>query len=96
MLSASELNFATREGADLPAWLSDLRDGKSLRIWRLADAKTVTLRLRNHNVYVRVRELSSVFVGEISGFEPSVAQFAGMRAGDLIVFRQAHIFAADE
>jgi len=96
MLSASELNFSTRQAGDLPRWISSPRDAKSLRIWRLPDAKTVILRLRHHNVQVRVRELSSVFVGEISGFEPSIGELEGMRVGDLIVFRQAHIFAASE
>jgi hypothetical protein len=96
MLSASELEFATRENADLPAWISDPEGRQSLRLWREPDAKTVTLRLGRHGVLVRVREMSSVFVGEISGFEPSVAELRGMRAGDLIVFRQAHIFAATE
>jgi len=93
MLSATELNFSTREAGDLPAWITPQ---KSLRIWALADAKSVTLRLHGHDVLVRVRELSSVLVGEVSGFVPSVVDLAGMRVGDLIVFKQAHIFAANE
>ncbi|HXM81698.1 MAG TPA: hypothetical protein VN929_07200 [Burkholderiales bacterium] len=61
----------------------------------MADAKSVTLRLGSESVLVRVRERSSLFVGEISGFEPSAGvEFRGMRVGDLIVFSQAHIFGA--
>jgi hypothetical protein len=93
MLSATELDFATRTTGELPGWLTQQ---KSLRIWPLAEAKTVTLRRRGHNVLVRVRELSSVLVGEISGFEPSVAALDGMYVGDLIVFKPAHIFAASQ
>jgi hypothetical protein len=93
MLSATELNFSTREARDLPAWITQQ---KSLRIWALADAKSVTLRLRGHDVLVRVREVSSVLLGEVSGFVPSVVGLEGMRVGDLIVFKQAHIFAASE
>ena len=93
MLSATELNFSTREASDLPAWITQQ---KSLRIWALPEAKSVTLRLRSHNVLVRVREVSSVLLGEVSGFVPSVVALEGMRVGDLIVFKQAHIFAAGE
>jgi hypothetical protein len=95
MLSAAELRFATRQHSDLPAWVSDLGRRQPLRIWTLADAKSVTLRLGSESVRVRVRERSSLFVGEISGFEPTAGvEFQGMRVGDLIVFNQAHIFAA--
>ncbi len=93
MLSATELNFSTRETGVLPAWITQQ---KSLRIWALAEAKSVTLRLRGHDVLVRVREVSSVLLGEVSGFVPSVVELQGMRLGDLIVFKQAHIFAASE
>jgi len=95
MLSAAELNFSTRESGDLPAWVAQPPD-MSLRIWPWAGAKTVTLRLRAHNVLVRVRESSSVFVGEIAAFEPTTAALEGMRVGDLIVFKETHIFAAAE
>jgi hypothetical protein len=51
--------------------------------------------LGSESVLVRVRERSSLFVGEISGFEPSVGvEFHGMRIGDLIVFKEEHIFGA--
>ena len=93
MLSATELHFSTREASDLPAWITQQ---KSLRIWALPEAKSVTLRLRSHNVLVRVREVSSVLLGEVSGFVPSVVALEGMRVGDLVVFKQAHIFAAGE
>ena len=93
MLSASELDFAVRPAGNLPAWL---KLQKSLRIWPLAEAPTVTLRRRGHNVLVRVRELSSVLVGEISGFEPGAQTLDGMYIGDLIVFKPAHVFAASE
>ena len=53
------------------------------------------MRLRGENVLVRVRERSSLFVGEISGFEPSVGvEFQGVHVGDLIVFKVEHIFSA--
>jgi hypothetical protein len=95
MFSANQLNFSTRQHGDLPAWVLDLAPRQRLRIWALADAKNVTLRLGSESVLVRVRERSSLFVGEISGFEPSVgAEFQGMRVGNLIVFNEAHIFAA--
>ena len=95
MLSANQLNFSTRPHGDLPAWVSNLALRQPLRIWALADAKSVTLRLGSESVLVCVRERSSLFVGEISGFEPSAGiEFQGMRVGDLIVFSQAHIFGA--
>ena len=89
MLSAAELNFATREASELPAWLKET----SFRIWPWAEAKTVTLLLRGHNVLVKLRERSSVLVGEISGFEPNTAAPGGLHIGDLIVFKPAHVFA---
>src|ERR1700704_5114707 len=96
MLSANQLNFSTRQGGDLPAWVSNLGPRHRLRIWALADAKSVTLRLGSESVLVCVRERSSLFVGEISGFEPSVGvEFQGVRVGDLIVFNEAQIFAAN-
>lgn len=68
---------------------------QALRIWSLADAKNVTLRLGSESVLVHVRERSSLFVGEISGFEPSTsARFQGMSVGELIVFKEEHIFDA--
>ncbi len=95
MLSATQLNFSTRERGDLPAWVSNLAPRQRLQIWALADAKSVTLRLGSESVLVRVRERSSLFVGEISGFEPSAgARFQGMSVGDLIVFNEVHIFGA--
>jgi hypothetical protein len=95
MLSATELRFSTRQRGDLPAWVSSLEPRQRLRIWTPADAKSVTLRLGSENVLVQVRERSSLFVGEISGFEPSArVELQGMRVGDLIVFNQAHIFDA--
>ncbi len=94
MLSAAQLNFSTCSRGDLPAWVSNPAC-QPLRIWALADAKSVTLRLGSESVLVGVRERSSLFVGEISGFEPSAgAEFQGMRVGDLIVFQPAHIFGA--
>jgi hypothetical protein len=94
MLSATELRFSTRQGGDLPAWVSNRP--QRLQIWPLTDAKSVTLRLGSESVLVRVRERSSLFVGEISGFEPSVGvEFQGVRVGDLIVFNEAQIFAAN-
>ena len=94
MLSATQLNFSTGSRGDLPAWVSNPAR-QPLRIWALADAKSVTLRLGSESVLVGVRERSSLFVGEISGFEPSAGvEFQGMRVGDLIVFQQAHIFGA--
>ena len=95
MLSAAELNFSTRQSGSLPAWVSNSAPRQPLRLWALADAKSVTLRLRSENVLVRVRERSSLFVGEISGFEPSAGvEFKGVRVGDLIVFKEEHIFGA--
>jgi hypothetical protein len=95
MLSATELAFSTRQRGDLPAWVSNLAPRQSLHLWSLADAKSVTLRLGSESILVRVRERSSLFVGEISGFEPSAGvAFKGMRVGDLIVFKEAHIFDA--
>jgi len=94
MHSAAQLNFSTSQRGDLPAWVSD-RARPHLRIWTLADGKSATLRLGSESVLVSVRERSSLFVGEISGFEPGAgAEFRGMRVGDLIVFQQAHIFGA--
>jgi len=90
LLSAAELDFATREAGDLPAWLKQ----SSLRIWSLADAKTVALRLRDHDVLVKLRERSGVLVGEVTGFRPGTAP-RGLRIGDLIIFRPAHVFAVD-
>jgi hypothetical protein len=95
MLSATELNFSTRQRGDLPTWVSNPVPRQTLRIWDLPNAKSVTLRLGSESVLVRVRERSSLFVGEISGFEPSVGvEFQGMRIGDLIVFKEEHIFGA--
>jgi len=95
MLSANQLNFSTRQHGALPAWISNPAPRQSLRIWALADAKCVTLRLGGESVLVRVRERSSLFVGEISGFGPGAGvEFRGMRVGDLIVFNEAHIFDA--
>ena len=95
MLSATELRFSTRHRGDLPAWVSNLELRQALRIWTPTDAKRVTLRFGSENVLVQVRERSSLFVGEISGFEPSGGvELHGMRVGDLIVFNQAHIFDA--
>jgi len=77
MLSATELNFSTRQRGDLPAWVANPIPRQSLRLWALADAKSVTLRL------------------EISGFKPSAGtEFRGTRVGDLIVFKEEHIFGA--
>jgi len=93
MLSAEELRFSTRTAGSLPDWISNPE--RPLRIWSLAEAKAVKLRSGSENILVRVREQSSLFVGEISGFEPSGgAEFRGLRIGDLIVFRQSHIFEA--
>jgi hypothetical protein len=89
LLSAAELNFAIREAGDLPAWLKE----SSFRIWPLAEAKTLTLRLRGHDVLVKLRERSGVLVGEISGFAPSTTALDGAHIGDLIVFKPAHVFA---
>lgn len=89
MLSAAELDFATRETGDLPAWLKET----AFRIWPWAAAKTLTLRLHGQTVLVKLRERSSILVGEISGFEPNTAAPGGVHVGDLIVFRPAHIFA---
>ena len=95
MLSANQLNFATRQHGNLPAWVSNLVSRQRLRIWALADARRVALRLGSESVLVCVRERSSLFVGEISGFEPSAGvEFQGMRVGDLIVFNEVHIFDA--
>jgi hypothetical protein len=94
MHGAAQLNFSTFQRGDLPAWVSN-RARQPLRIWTLADAKSVTLRLGSESVLVNVRERSSLFVGEISGFEPSAGdEFQGLHVGDLIVFQQAHIFGA--
>ena len=92
MLSAAELKFSTRESGGLPAWLTE----KSLRIWPLPEAKTVTLRLKGLEVLVKVRERSSILVGEISGFQPGISALAGLHVGDLIVFTHSHIFAASD
>jgi hypothetical protein len=89
LLSAAELDFATRETAGLPAWLRE----SSFRIWPLAEAKTLTLRLRNHDVLVKLRERSGVLVGDVCGFEPSVAALGAVRPGELIIFKPAHVFA---
>jgi len=88
LLSAAELNFAIGEVGELPEWLKE----PSFRIWPLAEAKTVALRLGGHEVLVKLRERSGVLVGEISGFEPNTAAL-GLRIGDLIVFKRAHVFA---
>jgi hypothetical protein len=89
LLSAAELNFAIREAGELPAWLKET----SFRIWPWADAKTVMLRAGGRDVLVKLRERSSVLVGEISGFEPNSAAPGGLHIGDLIVFKPAHVFA---
>ena len=89
MLSAAELNFATRGAGDLPEWLTE----SSFRIWPLAEAKTLTLRLRSYDVLVKLRERSGVLLGEVCGFEPSVAALGAVRIGELIVFKPAHVFA---
>ena len=90
MLSATELRFSTRERGDLPAWILEK---KSLRMWSLADAKTVTLRAGSVNVLVKVREQSSLFVGEIVEVEPGAPrELQRVRVGELIVFTKAHIF----
>jgi hypothetical protein len=95
MISDKELNFSTRQPGGLPAWVSNRARRQPLLIWTLADAKSVTLRLRGENVLVLVRERSSLFVGEISGFGPSAGvEFQGVRVGDLIVFKEEHIFGA--
>lgn len=53
------------------------------------------MRLGSESVLVRVREQSSAFVGEISGFAPSIGvEFQGMRVGDMIVLKEEHIFGA--
>ncbi|HYY62257.1 MAG TPA: hypothetical protein VE756_12815 [Burkholderiales bacterium] len=89
MLSAAELNFATCGAGELPEWLRE----SSFRIWPLAEAKTLTLRLRGHGVLVKLRERSGVLVGEVCGFQPSVAALGAVRIGELIVFKPAHVFA---
>ena len=89
MLSASELSFATREARDLPACLKE----SSFRIWPLAEAKTLTLRLRSYAVLVKLRERSGILVGEVCGFEPSIAALGAVRIGELIIFKPAHVFA---
>jgi hypothetical protein len=81
--------------AILPAWVSNLAPRRPFRIWALADAKSVALRLGSESVLVRVREQSSALVGEISSFAPSIGvEFQGMRVGDIIVFKEEHIFGA--
>ena len=92
MLSAAELNFATRNPGELPAWLRETL----LRIWRPEEAKILILRTRGREVLVKLRERSGVLVGEICGFEPSVAAPDGLQVGDLIVFRPSHVFAVRE
>lgn len=89
MLSASELSFATRDAGGLPAWLKE----SAFRIWPLAEARTLTLRLGSHEVLVKLRERSGVLVGEVCGFEPSVAALGAVRIGELIIFKPAHVFA---
>lgn len=90
MLSARELGFSIRERGDLPEWVTETA---SLRIWSLEDAKTVALRARSVNVLVKIREQSSLFVGEIVGVEPSAPrELHSVRVGELIVFTKAHIF----
>jgi hypothetical protein len=51
------------------------------------------LRLRGHGVLVKLRERSGVLVGEVCGFQPSVAALGAVRMGELIVFKPAHVFA---
>lgn len=93
MLSASELKFATRQKGELPPWL---RPQKGIRIWPLAQAKTVTLRLADHNVLVKLRERSTILLGEVTAFAPAAKDLPGVHLGDLIVFNEAHVFAASE
>jgi hypothetical protein len=92
LLSAAELNCATRDTAALPAWLNET----ALRIWPFAAAPTIVLRLRERDVLVKLRERSGVLVGEICGFEPGGPPLAGVHAGELIVFKPAHIVALRE
>jgi hypothetical protein len=95
MLSALELGLFTRQSGDLPAWISGGEPAQSLHLWSLADGKSVTLRSRAGSILVYVRERSSLFVGEIYGFEPDAgSNFPGMSVRDLIVFREEHIFGA--
>jgi len=89
LLSAAELNFAIGQAGDLPEWLKE----SSFRIWPLAEAKTLTLRLRGHDVLVKLRNEAAFLVGEISGFAPSTPALDGAHVGDLIVFKPAHVFA---
>ena len=93
MLSATELRLATQHAGDLPDWL---RQRSPTRIWPLEQAKTVTLRMADCNLLVKVRERSSILVGEVCGFEPNHGAHVGIRVGDLIVFNESHIFAATD
>ena len=91
MLSASELGFSTRTAGDIPAWVEAKG---SLRIWTLENAKTATLRAHSVNVLVKIREQSSLLVGEIVEVEPNAhSKLAGVRVGELIVFSTDHILA---
>jgi hypothetical protein len=95
MLSAQQLKFSSREGGTLPAWIAN--PPRPLCLWSLSDAKTVALRSENANVYVKVRELSSLFVGEIVGFEPKGTVMPhDVRVGELIIFNKTHIFEATD
>ena len=96
MLNAAQLKFSVRQAGELPAWISDPTVGRSLRIWPLASAKTVTLRLGQQSVFVKVREASSLLVGEIVGVEPGHTLPAEVRIGELIVFSRSHVFAASD
>jgi hypothetical protein len=94
MLSAEELKFSVAHGRDLPAWLAG-PSRQLLQIWAPSDHRTATLRAGGESVLVLVRERSSLFVGEITGFAPNGGDhFRGMSVGDLIVFRQSHVFEA--
>ena len=93
MLSASELKFATRQRGELPGWL---RPQKGIRIWPLAQAKTLALRHADRNVVVKLRERSTILLGEVTAFEPAAKDLNGVHIGDLIVFNETHVFAASE
>ena len=93
--SAAALGFAKRDLGAAPVVNQDVGIGQPLAAHEVGDARHAELRLGGEAVLVSGirREGDGAYSGEIYGFEPHHGvQFAGLKLGERIAFREEHVF----
>jgi len=97
MHSARKLGFCSRPSGEGPIFVWDFQFGPRLPQPKVADAKRVTLRMRDERVLVRFvqRLADGLFVGEVYGFaQTKNLEFESIRFEDRILFNEEHVFGA--